>query len=46
MRRREFMALVGGMALVRPLAGHAQQSLPLIGILHEGLPAPLSADVR
>jgi hypothetical protein len=45
MRRREFMALVGGISLVRPLYGHAQPTLPLIGILHEGLPAPLSLTV-
>jgi putative tryptophan/tyrosine transport system substrate-binding protein len=45
MRRREFMALVGGIALLRPGDGHAEPSVPLIGILHEGLPAPLSLTV-
>jgi hypothetical protein len=28
--------------LIRPLAARAQQTPPVIGILHEGLPAPLS----
>jgi ABC-type uncharacterized transport system substrate-binding protein len=45
MHRREFIAYLGGAALVGSFEARAQQSLPLIGILHEGLPAPLSLTV-
>jgi putative ABC transport system substrate-binding protein len=41
MRRREFLALVGGaaaMPIARPRAAAAQQALPVIGYLHSGSP--------
>ena len=41
---RVYSAL-GGAALMGPFEARAQQTLPPIGILHEGLPAPLSLTV-
>src|SRR5690242_5612657 len=41
LKRREVITLLGG-TVAWPIAAGAQHGLPVLGFLHEGLPAPLS----
>jgi putative tryptophan/tyrosine transport system substrate-binding protein len=48
MRRRDFIGLIGGTVMAWPRAVRTQQSLPVVGFLHQGSlpPPPLTAIFR
>jgi putative tryptophan/tyrosine transport system substrate-binding protein len=44
--KREFITMLGGTAVVWPLGGHAQQSMPVVGFLQSASPGPYASLVQ